>query len=90
MKDALALEVLRQEGRQHAAEAAAALVGLDREEGLLRLTSSREALEQRKAAMYAAGSSPAEVQAWASGYTTELTDQLGAWLPSVKDDGEPS
>lgn len=87
MKDPLALEVLRQEGRREAAEAVAALAGLAQEEGLLWMSALCEALEQRKAAMYAAGSSPAEVSAWANGYTTELMDQLGVWLPSQNNGG---
>ncbi len=87
MNDALSLEALRQDGHQRATKAGAILRGLGRDEGLAQMSALRAGLEQRKAAMYGAGFSPKEVQAWASGYATGLHDQLDAWLASLEGQG---
>ena len=84
MDDALSLEALREEGRCRAMEAGAALQGLSQTEGLTHLSALRTGLEERKAALYASGFSPREVQAWAEGYKTGLYDQTDAWLTSFE------
>lgn len=86
MDDALSLETLREDGRRRAKEAGAALQGLSQTEGLQHLSALRAGLEERKAALYASGFSPREVQAWAEGYRTGLYDQTDAWLASFEQD----
>jgi hypothetical protein len=83
MDDALSLEVLRQDGRQRAAKAGAALLGLGQREGLALLATLRAGLNERRSAMYGAGFSAKEVQAWTNGYNEGLLDEMDEWLASL-------